>query len=133
MVYGIVSMLCFVLAGVCFGVYQCTTIMNTMKKWWTRQITIKEGVFYYWSSELFVCNKDRNWDGKASWWEMTFPNDGGHRIGVAMILLFSLGASVLVMPWLSAAQSLILGIVGPIGLWFLTSVGFTFTFDKYRK
>jgi len=141
MIYVIASILCLVCAGICFAIYQCVVVMNTMQYWWPKEITIKtiDGPkkFKYWSLELFVYSKDRNGDGKATWWEKTFPNDGGHRIGIAMILFFCYATWFRLLPFsiesLGILWSVLFSFLVPIAMWFIVSYGFIITFDKYRN
>lgn len=135
--YILLSAICFFASGICQGIFECTTIINSMQKHWTRTILIKEGFFYYWSRELFVENKDRNFDGKATWFEKTFPNDGGHRIKVLQIFLVGVGATMLGLAFkystLTGDQIICSSISLPFIIWWIISLGFSISFDICRK
>lgn len=125
----------FISGGLCRGIFECVTIMKTMAKWWVKQIWIttesgEKKQFYYWSYDLFIYNKDRNGDGKATWWEKTFPNDGGHRIKVLELFCYGLGATFLFISGLHVTISIV---ALPLFIWWLISFGFDITFDKFRN
>ena len=64
----IIGMFLFGYAGYVRALFECILIYNSIEK--------LKGYFY--SFTLFKSNKDRNNDGKISFIENAFPNDGGH-------------------------------------------------------
>jgi len=131
----LLSVLSFFAGGVCRGIFECVTIMKSMEYHWKRTITITTEVgerktFYYWSYDLFVYNKDRNGDGKATWWEKTFPNDGGHRIKLLELFFYGLGATFL---WASGLE-IGYGCIGlPFVIWWIISFGFEDSFNHFKN
>lgn len=123
------SALCFVIGGYCRGIFECVTIMKFMDTW-IKDIIYVNGIPYrYWGYELFVLHKDRNSDGKATWLEKTFPNDGGHRIKLLELFYYGLGATFLLCSKISIGW---FTIVIPFIIWWLISVGFELSFNKFR-
>lgn len=123
------SALFFVLGGYCRGIFECVTIMKTMDTWLTETINVKNIPYKYWGYDLFILNKDRNGDGKATWWEKTFPNDGGHRIKLLELFYYGLGATFLLI---SKVNFGLYSVGLPFVIWWLISVGFEVSFNKFR-
>jgi hypothetical protein len=125
-------------AGICRGIFECVTIMDTMKNYWESLHTIKisssySKKFHYWGKELFEYNKDRNGNGKVSWLESTFPNDGGHRIKVLEILCYGYAIMFASMQAISPSFTILYAIVSPFVYWWVISFGFSVSFAKFRK
>jgi hypothetical protein len=72
----LVSVGLLILAGLSRAIFECIIFFDTPKKY----------LGSYYSRDLFYSNKDRNNDGKTSYWENTFPDDGGHRIKLVEII-----------------------------------------------
>ena len=121
--------------GECRGIFENVTIMDRQTNWWKETIWVEGKEYLYWSKELFVLNKDRNGDGKATFWEKTFPNDGGHRIKVLELYLYGVACSCALFPAISLPLfgSIVYFILVPIVFWWVISFGFTLSFDKYKK
>jgi len=128
----LLTILTFVLliaAGYCRGIFECVTLMKSMRKHWHKLILVHGELFEYWSYELFVFNKDRNNDGKASYLEKTFPNDGGHRIKLLELFLYS--AAICTFSFCDYNIYYLPAFF--IAFWFAISLGFSISFDKYKK
>jgi len=117
--------LAFYAGGYLRGIFESILIFDTAKDW----------LGPYWAFKLFASEKDRNKDGKTSYWELTFPDDGGHKSKLWELCMYAIGAGVLSLandplthyagqPWY------ILGAV-PL-LWLSCSYGFLRAFRKYR-
>ena len=106
----------FAFAGYARALFECILFYDSVKK--------EYGEYY--SYELFKSNKDRDNDGKISFMESTFPDDGGHNLKhyeTVGILLACLVPLILVWYW--AIVYLI------IGFWFKAAV-FELNFRKYK-
>jgi hypothetical protein len=75
------SIYCFYKAGRERGVFECILIFDTAK-WWL-------GLKF--SRAAFEQSKDANYDGKVSYWERTFPADGGHRTKLYEVIHIAIG------------------------------------------
>lgn len=125
----ILSAVFFLAAGWCRAIFECVTIMNTMRYHWTRQIVVDGKTFDYWGYSLFVYQKDRNGDGKTSYWEKTWVRDGGHASKRLELLFYALGATTL----LYAPHFGLLDVLYVPFIWLLISGSFDYWFDIYRK
>lgn len=73
-----------VFAGRCRAMFECIILYDTAKLWFGER----------YSRKAFIEAKDRNNDGKTTYWERTFPNDGGHRAKLAEVLYLALAAAM---------------------------------------
>lgn len=80
----LLSSFLFYQAGRLRGVFECILVFDSVK-WWS-------GLRY--SRAAFEQSKDTNYDGKVSYWERTFPKDGGHRSKLWEVILIAMGISV---------------------------------------
>jgi hypothetical protein len=114
--------------------------MKTLESWFPRTIVTWIGgvrvTEYYNSYNLFVSNKNRNNDGKTSYWEKTFPNDGGHRnklfefICDSITFLVCIVIGYLVREEQTTAKVLVMLI--PCALYLVKSFVFDITFNYYK-
>ena len=65
------------------AIFECIILFDSVKD---KLGTIRDKTSF-WSKASFDEQKDRNHDGRASWLELTFPHDGGHRVKNAEIAL----------------------------------------------
>lgn len=96
-----------------------------------------------WAFKLFGDDKDRNHDGKVSFMELNFPNDNTHRAKLYEILCYAfascflaIGAGFLLMSCTTKIPALPLTVISftaPFVIWWIVSVGFLVSFNKYRK
>jgi len=112
----------YFLGGWLRGLFECVLLFNAVDDYLGPR----------WSFELFKSDKDRNNDGKITFWELNFPDDGGHRAKLYELCCYSVGASLLaignsMMPF---PGWYIIILSAPI--WWINSVGFLFSFNKYR-
>lgn len=125
------------LGGVCRGIFESVTIMDTMKKHWKSRVSVNYNGYikylYFWSKELFEYNKDRNNDGKTSWLESTFPNDGGHRIKLAELFSYACACTSISIENIPTSYVFLYALVSPFVFWWVISFAFTISFAKYRK
>jgi hypothetical protein len=123
MIYTILGLMSIAFAGRQRALFECIILFDSLKN--------KLGTIYgddsWWSFHSFCEQKDRNLDGKASWMEKTFPDDGGHRVKNAEIFFLLVGGIGLydTIPALA-----IFYVIGGFAVY-----GFSFdiTFNKYRK
>lgn len=94
----------------------------------------------YWAFVLFASDKDRNKDGKVTFMELNFPNDGGHRAKLFellcysfSILFFAVGA-IMAFHYIPKNELIIsaISLITPFILWWFISIGFLTSFNKYR-
>jgi hypothetical protein len=112
----------FFLGGFLRGLFECVLLFDSVDDW----------LGPYWAFDLFKADKDRNKDGKVSFFEINFPNDGGHRAKLYELNCYAVGAC-----FLALANSFsplpgwyILALFAPI--WWVNSIGFLVSFNKYR-
>lgn len=67
-------------AGFLRGMFEVLLIFDTLKLWLGDR----------YSRRSFEASKDTNHDGDVSYWEKTFPPDGGHRTKLWEVILLSL-------------------------------------------
>lgn len=122
------------LAGRCRGKFEVILIFDTLKLW--------KGENY--SRFQFTSrSKDTNNDGKVSYWERTFPKDGGHRIKLREVIYISIAVvqvcmlSIVISFWpffLSNNWFFLLGpFIAGIASFAIYSLGFLDAFQTYRK
>ncbi len=111
------------LGGWLRGLFECVILFNSVDDW----------LGPYWAFELFKSNKDRNNDGKITFWELNFPNDGGHRAKLFELICYAIGAGLLATAnsMLNIPSWYVLVLCAP--LWWVNSIGFLSSFNKYRK
>lgn len=112
----IIGMFLFRYAGYVRAFFECILLFDSVKK----------HLGNYYSFDLFKSNKDRNNDGKISFIENAFPNDGGHELKhyeTGCILLACLVPIFLVW-WLGIIYLI-------VGFWF-RSFAFEISFKKYK-
>lgn len=131
------------MAGTKRGIFEAVLIFDTAKYWYGPS---------YSRREFTDGNKDDNHDAKVSYWERTFPDDGGHRTKLKEIVFLALAAaftmnsfwllllaSVRFENWFTAAflwlfdhRILLLAVVA--AYWFLVySFAFDVSLSKHRK
>lgn len=102
--------------GVCFFFYEGIIIMDFFSKWGK-----------WWTKAYFESNKDRNNDGRISWWERTFPNDGGHFFKRLLVVL--IGAGITCVKGVPAEYYIFCAFVG----WWVISATFDIMWNIWRK
>lgn len=116
-------------SGEGMAIFECILTFDTIK--------LYLGEFY--SKDLFVSNKDRNKDGKQSYWERTLPKDGGHRLKLVSLIVLFFGVNG---TWIGAGTLLVscdihiewwMIPISAIGMFLLYSAGFELGYAKYRK
>jgi hypothetical protein len=113
----LVSVGLLILAGLSRAIFECIIFFDTPKKY----------LGDYYSRDLFYSNKDRNNDGKISYFENAFPNDGGHRIKIAEIsCLIVSGIGFIGLNFYQSAIYI-------IAAFLIYSYSFEQFFKKYRK
>jgi hypothetical protein len=90
----------------------------------------------YSKETFFNKDKDTNKDGKRSWFELTFPDDGGHRLKRYEMLFYGLASSLFAASLWVAALPIIYTIAIAVSyapIYFaITGYGFVLGFKKYR-
>lgn len=121
----------FFIGGYLRGLFECVLLFDS----------VDDFLGPKWAFKLFTSDKDRNKDGRVSFWEKHFPNDGGHRAKLAELLLYSAGCVFYTFALFSASFKLLLlsdywiyliGFVSIFTIWFIISIGFLTSFKKYR-
>jgi hypothetical protein len=125
--YLLIGILLTNVAGFSRAIFECIILFNTL--------TTKHGWSTFWSRENFVASKDVNRDGKITYWENSFPINGGHIIkwpeiigllyGNIFLLLY--GHSNLNEYWFTWYY-----ILCPIISIAINSITFEYTFRKYK-
>lgn len=112
----------FFLGGWLRGLFECVLLFDSVDDW----------LGPYWAFELFGSDKDRNNDGKVTFWELNFPNDGGHRAKLYELCCYAVGAGLLATAnsMLPIKSWYVLALCAPI--WWVNSIGFLTSFNKYR-
>lgn len=85
----------------------------------------------YWSMELFASNKDRNKDGKVSYMEDSFPDDGGHLAKRIEIVSLATAVGTLVVAF--TGISLWWAFAVPVGFALVHATTFELTLRWLRK
>lgn len=123
-IISVVGYFLLITSGMCRAIFECLIYWDAFYK--------IHGWSYWWSWNLFESNKDRNHDGKKSFMEINFPNDGGHRIKLLEIITLMIGTVLIVLSsiinhnWLFVIINLIVGFA-------INGYVFSLEFDKYRK
>lgn len=112
----------YYLGGWLRGLFESVILFNTVDDW----------LGPFWAFELFASDKDRNNDGVVTFWELNFPKDGGHRAKLYELCCYSVGASLLAIgnSLLPFPSWYIVALAAP--MWWINSVGFLVSFNKYR-
>lgn len=128
----LLALYCFYKAGRERGVFEVVLIFDTAKLWLGERF----------SRAAFEASKDRNYDGKVSYWERTFPNDGGHRaklseqIHLSFALFFSMVGLIhaLIAIQIEDTWFVVIGyaILMTIARFVVFSAGFLHSFNLYR-
>jgi hypothetical protein len=118
----LLAFLLYLFGGWLRGLFEGVILFDSVDDWF--------GPF--WAFDLFASDKDRNDDGKVSFWELNFPKDGGHRAKLYELCCYAAGAGALAMGFsmLDLKPWYVLALVVP--LWWVNSVGFLLSFNKYR-
>lgn len=123
----ILSCLCLYLGGWNRAKFECILIFDSLKLWYGDDYSRK--VFFY-------KDKDTNKDGKRSWFELTFPQDGGHRIKRYEITFYGLGSALFAASlWFANLPNIysVLIVLAFIPVYIgITGFGFELGFKKYR-
>ncbi len=129
----LLALYCFYKAGRERGVFEVVLIFDTAK-WWLGE---------RFSRAAFEASKDKNYDGKVSYWERTFPNDGGHRaklseqIHLSLALLFSMFGFVFIISAVPNEYQWYVfygyAILMTIARFVVFSAGFLHSFKLYRN
>lgn len=129
--YFIVAIVCLFFGGYLRGLFECVLLFDAVDDW--------KGP--YWAFKLFASDKDRNKDGKVSFWERNFPNDGGHRAKLFELILYSTATILVALSAVEGSSFIdsqpywVLMIAAPLlmaFLWWVKSFGFLVSFNKYR-
>lgn len=112
----------FFLGGWLRGLFECVLLFDT----------VDDFLGPFWAYELFKSDKDRNDDGVVTFWELNFPKDGGHRAKLYELCCYSIGAALLAIgnSYLPFPSWCIIVLAPPI--WWVNSLGFLSSFNKYR-
>ena len=130
--YFIGAIVCLFFGGCLRGLFECVILFDSVDDW--------KGP--YWAFKLFASDKDRNKDGKVSFWERNFPNDGGHRAKLFELNLYSIASILLAISVYYASELIeslpywVVIIAAPLVagfLWWVKSFSFLVSFNKYRK
>lgn len=119
----IVALLFFYLGGYLRGLFEAVILFDSVDDWFGP----------YWAFSAFTEGKDRNKDGKISFWELNFPNDGGHRAKLYELNCYAIGACFLAVASSFATFPGWYFLAGFSIIWWINSVGFLVSFNKYRK
>jgi hypothetical protein len=123
----IYSCLCLYLGGWNRAKFECIIIFDSLKIWYGDD---------YSKETFFNKDKDTNKDGKRSWFELTFPDDGGHRLKRYEMLFYGLASSLFAASLWVAALPIIYTIAIAVSyapIYFaITGYGFVLGFKKYR-
>lgn len=131
LIFLVLAVCLYLFGGWLRGLFEAVLLFDSVDDWF--------GPF--WAFKLFASDKDRNGDGKVTFWELNFPKDGGHRAKLYELLSYSFGSCFLAicavfvfinytLPWQAA---LLIASVIPFVIWWIISVGFLISFNKYRK
>lgn len=115
-IFKILLVLQLLIIGVMFTFYEGIVVLNLFYKWGE-----------WWSKKLFEKNKDRNNDGVVSYWERTFPKDGGHCFKRLLIVAISSTISFLI------SSNILVYIVLTFSIWLVISGAFEISLDIFRK
>lgn len=127
------------MAGKKRGIFEAVLIFDSAKYWFGPSYARKE---------FTDATKDVNHDGKVSYWERTFPKDGGHRTKLKEVIYLALAAAFTMLAfwrilracmvfeniftdtflWLVAYPILLVVVVA--SYWFLV---FSYAFDRSLK
>lgn len=92
-------------------------------------------------NDFFNKSKDRNNDGKLSWFELTFPDEPLHRVKRHEIVLYAVGLTFFIgsmliifsfLNWLSLWPLIGLAVITPIVFFAATGFGFDSYFKENR-
>jgi hypothetical protein len=119
----LLSFALFYFGGYLRGLFECVLLFDSVDDWF--------GPF--WAFDAFTEGKDRNKDGKVSFWELNFPKDGGHRAKLYELSCYAFGAAILALAnsFSPFPAWYVLALAVPI--WWVNSVGFLTSFNKFRK
>lgn len=118
----VLSIIAFFSGGCLRGLFECVLLFDS----------IDDFRGPYWAFDLFKSDKDRNKDGKVSFWELNFPNDGGHRAKLFELTLYSFGACLLAIANSYSPLPSWYVVILFLPIWWVKSIGFLVTFNKYR-
>lgn len=123
----IVSCLCLYLGGWNRAKFECIIIFDSLKIWYGDDFS---------KETFFNKDKDTNKDGKRSFFELTFPNDGGHRLKRYEMLFYGLASALFAASlWfidLPTIYTVLIGLVYAPTYFAITGFGFDLGFKKYR-
>lgn len=112
----IIKFLFLVAIGITFFVFEGIVILDLFSRYGQ-----------YWSKTLFEAAKDRNHDGKTTFWEGILPNDGGHFVKRCLVAL--IGSGVMFTDGMLIWQFFVYSFIA----WWIISAVFELAFSRFRK
>jgi len=123
--FAILLLLAFVQAftgGYLRGLFEVVILFDSVDDWLGSK----------WSFKLFTSGKDRNRDGRTSFWELNFPSDRGHRAKLVELFLYSVAICLVSLAGTFYTPPIALIVALPFVFWLVISAGFLASFNKYR-